>query len=185
MRTIAIVASVAAALGAGAVASSAQDRTLEPSTAPGAALAAECARPLPAPAGGAPATFLKLEGIQGESKAAGHLDESEVDTFRIGAAAPGGHRPLVLGKPYDKASPQVLQRLVSGTTIPKVVLTQRKAAGVFVKYTFTGVTAIDVEHTGRVAANSDRMCLAFAQGEVEYRPVESDGTLGLPVKAQF
>jgi type VI protein secretion system component Hcp len=150
-----------------------------------AALAAACARELPAPGSGAPATFVKLDGIVGESKAAGHLEESEVDAFRIGFAAPGRPRPLVLGKPYDKTSQQVLQRLLSGTPIAKVVLTQQKAAGVFLKYTLTGVTAIDLEHTGRVAANSDRLCLAFAQGEVEYRPTDSDGTLGAPVKTQF
>ena len=173
MRTITILASVAAALGAGAVVSNAQDRA---PAALDAALAAECARELPAPAAGAPATFVKLDGIAGESA---------VDTFRIGFAAPGGARPLVLGKPYDKATQPVLQRLLSGTPIAKVVLTQQKAAGVFLKYTLTGVTAIDVEHTGRVAANSDRICLAFTQGEVEYRPTNPDGTLGAPVKTQF
>jgi type VI protein secretion system component Hcp len=186
MRTVAVLACVAAALGAGAVASSAQDsRDVGSAPTLDAALAAECARPLPAPATGAPAALLEFEGIQGESTAAGHLDESEAETFRIGAAAPGGHGPLVLGKPYDKASPQVHERLVSGTTIPKVVLTQQKSAGVFLKYRLTGVNVIDVEHTGRVAANTDRVCLSFDQGEVEYRPLNNDGTLGLPAKQQF
>jgi hypothetical protein len=44
---------------------------------------------------------------------------------------------------------------------------------------------IDVEHTGRVAANTERLCLAFESGEVEYRTVDVDGTLGLPVKTEF
>jgi type VI protein secretion system component Hcp len=69
--------------------------------------------------------------------------------------------------------------------IPKLTLTQQKSAGVFLKYTLTNVTAIDAEHTGRAAANADRLCLAYEAGEVEYRTTNADGTLGLPVKAQF
>jgi hypothetical protein len=38
-----------------------------------------------------------------------------VEQFRI---APGAHRPAVLGKALDKASPQLLARLVQGTDIP-------------------------------------------------------------------
>jgi type VI protein secretion system component Hcp len=183
---LAVAASVVAALGAGAVASSAQS---SPEPREGAAsvdtLAAECARPLPTPTAGTPASFVKFDGILGESKAPGHVGESEVDQFRFGAGTPGGPRPLVLGKPYDKASPQVLARLVSGGVIPKVTLSQRKAAGVFLKYTLTNVTAIDVEHTGRAGANADRLCLAFEGGDVEYRTVNTDGTLGAPVKTEF
>lgn len=116
----------------------------------------------------------------------GHLNESEIDNnFRIGAAAPGGHRPLVLGKPYDKASPLLLQRVASGAPISKLVISQQKSAGVFLKYTLSDVTVVDVEHTGRAAANAERICLAFTQGEVEYRTTSLDGSLGAPVKTQF
>ena len=85
MRAFMIVASVAAALGAGAVASSAQSPR-DPAPAPALAVAG-CEGALPAPA--PPATVVKFDGIAGEFA---------VDQFRIGAAAPGGHRPLVLGQ---------------------------------------------------------------------------------------
>ena len=146
MRAFMIVASVAAALGAGAVASSAQSPR-DPAPAPALAVAG-CEGALPAPA--PPATVVKFDGIAGEFA---------VDQFRIGAAAPGGHRPLVLGKPLDKASPQLLARLVAGTHIPKLTVVQPK-----LKYTLTDVTVVDVEHTGRVAANSDRVCLDLRAG---------------------
>ena len=85
-------------------------RSLEPVpvVADTGALAAECARPLPNPVSGTPATFLRLDGIKGESTNHQHWQESEVDQFRIGFGAPGGRRPLVLTKPYDKASPLLL-----------------------------------------------------------------------------
>jgi type VI protein secretion system component Hcp len=186
-RLLAVAASVVAALGAGAVASSAQSppEPREPAASVDA-LAAECARPLPAPSGAAPATFLKLDGIQGESKNHQHLNESPVDQFRFGAAAPGGPRPLVIGKPYDKASPQLLHRLVAGTKIPSLILSQRNAAGVYLRYSLKGVSVLDVEHTGRVAAGVERLCLSFDSGQVEYRTVNADGSLsGVPVKTQF
>ena len=169
MRALAITASVAAALGAGAVASSAQSG--RPDAAVDPALAAECARALPAPADGTPATGVKFDGIAGESV---------VEQFRIGAATPGGHRPLVLGKPFDKATPQLLARLVSGAHIPTLTLSQPK-----LKYTLTDVKVVDVEHTGRVAANSDRICVTYAQGVMEFVPSNPDGSTGAPVKTQF
>ena len=167
MRALVIAASVAAALGAGAVASSAQ----APRDPAPALATAGCEGTLPAPAAGTPATVVKFEGIAGEFA---------VDQFRIGAAAPGGHRPLVLGKPLDKASPQLLARLVAGTHVPKLTLVQPR-----LKYTLTDVTVVDVEHTGRVAANRDRVCLTYAQGEMEYTPENQDGSSGPPVKTQF
>ena len=169
MRGLVIAASVAAALGAGAVASSAQSPR-DPAPAPALAIAG-CEGALPAPAAGTPATVVKFDGIAGEFA---------VDQFRIGAAAPGGHRPLVLGKPLDKASPQLLARLVAGTLIPKLTVVQPK-----LKYTLTDVTVVDVEHTGRVAANSDRVCLTYAHGELEYTPENPNGSSGPPIKTQF
>lgn len=167
MRALLIAASVAAALGAGAVASDAQSPR---DPAPALALAG-CDGALPAPTAGTPATAVKFDGIAGDFA---------VDQFRIGAGTPGGHRPLVLGKPIDKASPQLLARLVAGMHIPKLTLTQPK-----LKYTLTDVTVVDVEHTGRVAANGDRVCLTYAQGEIEYTPENPNGSPGAPVKAQF
>ena len=91
----------------------------------------------------------------------------------------------MLAKPYDKASPLLLPRLVSGTTIKQLIVSQHKTAGVFLNYSLNDVTVIDVEHTGRVAANTDRLCLAFESGEVEYRPSTPTARSALPVKTQF
>jgi type VI secretion system secreted protein Hcp len=178
---LALTAAVVAALGAGAVTSSAQT---EPPADTGA-LAADCARPLPNPLNGTPATFLRLDGIKGESTNHQHWQESEVDQFRIGFGTPGGRRPLVLTKPYDKASPQLLARQLSGTPIRQLVLSQRKTAGVFLRYVLNDVTVLDVEHTGRVTVGGERLCLAFESGEVEYRTVNADGSLSLAGRTQF
>ncbi len=186
---LALTAAVFAALGAGAVASSAQTTAASEPVPVGAdtgALAAECARPLPNPVAGTPATFLRLDGIKGESTNHQHWQESEVDQFRIGVGTPGGRRPLVLTKPYDKASPLLLARLVSGAKIKQLIVSQRKAAGVFLRYSLNDVTVIDVEHTGRVATGTERLCLAFESGEVDYRTINADGSVsGVPIKTRF
>ena len=120
-RTLAVALSVTAALGAGAVMSAAQSSPAP--TLPG--VPPECTTPLPNPAGGQPATFLKVQGLQGES---------EVDSFRFGASKPGDTGPLaprtfVIGKAFDKASPQLLTRLANGQHISSVVDHAEQAGG--------------------------------------------------------
>ncbi len=183
--TLMVAAAVTAALGAGAVVSAAQSPS--PPTSP-TALAEECARTLPTPAADAPPTFLKVQGITGESRAAAHVGESEVDSFRFGAAGGGGTarphaRTMVIGKAFDSASPALLTRLATGAHIGTVVVSQDKPAGTFLKYTLTDVQVADYEHVGRVARNADRLCLTFATAEVEYKPQRPDGSFGVPVKA--
>ena len=66
--------------------------------------------------------FLKIEGIEGESRAAGHEDEIEVLAWSWGIANPPSHggqdpdghehrvvRDLVIRKAYDKASPKLFR----------------------------------------------------------------------------
>jgi hypothetical protein len=155
LRLFILIFAVPAALLAGAVVSIAQSPHVPPPAATG------CDGALPS---GAPATTVKFDGIAGDHA---------VEHFRI---TPGGSRPLLLGKAIDKASPQLVARLVSGAHIPKLTLAQAK-----VKYTLTDITVLEVEHSGR----GDRVCLGYAQGELEYVPDNPNGSPGAPVKAQF
>ena len=92
----------------------------------------------------------------------------------------------MLTKPYDKASPLLLARLVSGAKIKQLIVSQRKAAGVFLRYSLNDVTVIDVERTRTVATGTERLCLAFDSGEVDYRTINADGSVsGVPIKTQF
>ena len=78
------------------------------------ALAAECARPLPNPVTGAAGTFLRLDGIKGESTNHQHGQESEVDTVPDRRRRAGRRAARSCSaKPFDKASPLLLARLVS------------------------------------------------------------------------
>ena len=88
----------------------------------------------------------------------------------------------MIGKTFDKASPQLLTRLANGQHIASVVLTQNKPAGTFLRYTLSDVQIVDYEHTGRVARNAERICLQFDKAEIEYLPQLADGSLGAAVR---
>ena len=72
---------------------------------------------------------------------------------------------------------------VTGQHIPSVGLSQENAAGQFQRITLIDVQVIDHQQTGRVRANGEKLCLKFANAEVDYRPTLADGTLGPAVKA--
>src|SRR5258707_14311117 len=97
--------------------------------------------------------FLKLEGIQGESKDSKDQDEIEIGSFSFGATQSGSFSAMGGGGsgkvsmqdfhftiPTQKASPKLLLACATGNHIPKAILTCRKAGREnheFLKYTFS------------------------------------------------
>ena len=83
--------------------------------------------------------FLKIDGIQGESKDAKHANEIDVDAFSWGETnvvsnAGGGRgagkvamQDFHFTKRLDTASPMLFLACASGKHFPKAVLTARKA----------------------------------------------------------
>ncbi len=76
----------------------------------------------PAPTHAALDAFLKIEGVEGESREPAHEDEIEIYSWSWGASNPGRHggqapdghenrvvRPFVFRKAYDKASPKLFR----------------------------------------------------------------------------
>src|SRR3954469_18110213 len=77
------------------------------------------------------ASFVKIDGIPGESTDARHPAESDIQTFHIkatnnaGTAGGGAGGKVEFGaaeftKSYDKSSPQLLQKVANGTHIATV-----------------------------------------------------------------
>ena len=109
--------------------------------------------------------YLKIEGIPGESTAAGYEDQIEVVSFSHGvqqevsitASSAGGatvgrsnHHDFSITKETDKATPVLLQRCCQGTHIPAVTLTLVRAGGEkkvpFMVYTMTNVLISSVSY---------------------------------------
>jgi len=143
--------------------------------------------------------FLKLTGVKGESTDEKHKDEIDVLSWswgtstgtgktKRGTIAPQCIQDLALTKHVDSASPQLIMLGVKGEIAKEGILTMRKAGEKFsqefltLKMTDVMVTSYQ---TGGVAGNEsqlmDQVVLTFSSISGEYRPQNSDGSLGQAV----
>jgi len=149
--------------------------------------------------------FLKIDGIQGESQDSKHKDEIEVLSWSWGGTQ-GSHglgsgagarasRPCIkdftITKFVDKASPTLAAATVTGTLLPKAVLTVRKAGGTQQEYLTFELKSVLVSSysTGGVSsgegAPTEQVSLNFSSLSYEYKPQKDDGSVGAPVRAMI
>jgi type VI secretion system secreted protein Hcp len=137
--------------------------------------------------------FLKIDGIQGESKADGHMDEIDILSFSWGAtqsgtfAAGGGggagkvsmqdfHFTMV----HNKASPALFLACAQGDHIKNAILTCRKEQQEFMTVTMSDVLVSSFQTGGSGAGDvlpTDQISLNFATIEVEYKEFDATGKL--------
>ena len=149
--------------------------------------------------------FLKIDGIDGESTDAKHKNEIAILSYAWGeeahmapaggtGGAGGGAGKIAMqdfhfSMPVNKASPKLFLACAKGEHIKDAVLTVRHPGASpteFLKWRFTDVLISSYHTSGDVATGAlpaDHVSLKFSKIEVEYRPVQPDGTLGTPVKA--
>src|SRR5262249_43004206 len=131
--------------------------------------------------------FLKIDGIAGESHDDKHKGEIDVESWtwgetNLGNAPQGGG--LGAGKvamqdfhfvvKVSKATPQLLEAVLTGLHFPTAVLTCRKAGGKqeeFLKYTFTNlmVTSVVERQTQHDSFPRQEFSLNFHKVECEYK----------------
>jgi type VI secretion system secreted protein Hcp len=144
--------------------------------------------------------FLKIEGIEGESKDARHKNEIEIESFswgetNSGGAARGGGggagkvsmQDLLVMTQTSKASPQLLLACASGQHFKSATLTLRKSGKdqqEFLVYKLTDVRVSSYQTGGSAGSDApnDSAALNFARIEVEYRPQGATGKPEQPVK---
>ena len=138
--------------------------------------------------------FLKLDGIDGESKDEKHQKEIDVETFSWGATQRGELGQRKSGKiamadfhftmAASKASPQLMQYCAYGKPISKAVLTIRKAGKEqqeYMKVTLTDVMISSYQTDGQAGANTipkEQISLNFAKIEIVYQEQLESGQLG-------
>ena len=138
--------------------------------------------------------FLKIDGIQGESKADKHKDEIDIESFSWGetqsgtfAAGGGGGAGKVSMQDFhfsmlvNKASPPLFLACAQGDHIKNATLTCRKAGKdqqEFLKITMSDVlvSSFQIGGTGGVVP-TDQISLNFAKIEVEYEEQDATGKL--------
>jgi|SRR5215467_3296223 len=140
--------------------------------------------------------FLKIDGIQGESKADKHKDEIDIESFSWGAtqsgtfaAGGGGGAGKVSMQDFhftmyqNKASPALMLACAQGDHIKHAILTCRKAGKdqqEFLKVTMSDVLVSSYQTGGSGGGDvlpTDQISLNFAKIEHEYKEQDNTGKL--------
>lgn len=149
--------------------------------------------------------FLKLEGIEGESKVTGHEKEINIYSFSWGVSNPasigvgggGGAGKATLSsfnvmKATDKASPSLFLACATGKHFPKATVTLRKAGGTQLKYLiydFEDIFIESVQWSGSSGGDdrpTESLSFAFGKVEISYQPQNEKGLAeGKPVRATY
>jgi type VI secretion system secreted protein Hcp len=147
-------------------------------------------------------SFLKLDGVTGESQKENHAGEIELMSFSWGAANPssmgGGTgsgsgkvtvQDFSIVKRTDSASPVLFQKCCDGTTFATATVTLQKSAGdspiQYLVYNFTNVYVTSVQWSGSGGGGDDspmESCsFTFETCSIDYTPQNDDGSAGSPV----
>src|SRR5215468_2378797 len=144
------------------------------------------------PAVAAVDTFLKLDGIKGESLDDKHKDEIDVLSWSWGSNGagmdakgkllPACSSTLTITKLVDKASPKLFQTALTGNTISSATLTARRTsqAGaapqeyLFVDLTNVLVTTVSDGGGGGGGGASESLSLSFTGATIRYLPMKPD-----------
>lgn len=145
--------------------------------------------------------FLKIDGIEGESRDDKHKNEIELLSFSFGASQPGSSgfgggagvgkvqvQDFHFSKYYDKSSPKLFEACATGKHDAKLVLTCRKAGGAqqeYLKVTLSEaiISSIQDSGTGGETLPTENVTVNFSKIEIEYKPQDEKGNLGGVVKA--
>jgi type VI secretion system secreted protein Hcp len=146
--------------------------------------------------------FLKIDGVEGESKDKKHGKEVEIESWSFGATQTGSMGTGLGGgsgkvqlqdfhfvMKANKASPKLFEACATGKHFGSAILTCRKAGGEqeeFLKYTFTDILVSSYQTGGAGSSDvipMDQISINFTKIEVEYKEQTEKGTLGGSVKA--
>jgi type VI secretion system secreted protein Hcp len=144
--------------------------------------------------------FLKIDGIQGESRDAKHKGEIDLEAFswgevntgsRAGGSGSGAGKvdvqDLQVVMKMNKASPLLFLSCATGQHLKQAILTARKAGKAqleFLVFKFTDLLVSSYQTGGTTDVEpTDHLSFNFSRIEVEYRSQKPDGSLDTPVKA--
>ena len=147
--------------------------------------------------------FLKISGIDGESKDDQHKDEIELISINWGATQSGtsgygggagagrvSMENVDVVKKFDKASPKLMLACCNGKHIPDAVVTIRKAGEeqqeyMKIKLNDVIVTSVTAGGSGEDEIPIENVSFDYGKIEVEYSEQDEKGQLKGVVKAHW
>jgi type VI secretion system secreted protein Hcp len=148
--------------------------------------------------------FLKITGIEGESKDSKHKNEIEIQNWSFGhtqtgteSSGGGGGAGKVLAGDFhftmkvSKASPKLFLACATGEHFKTAIVVARKAGKEqqeYLKWTFTDLLVTSFQTGGSSGGDVlpiDQVSMNFAKLEVEYKEQNEDGSLGGATKAGY
>jgi type VI secretion system secreted protein Hcp len=148
--------------------------------------------------------YLKLDGVDGESKQKGFEGQIDLESWSWGASQSGTHgsgggggagkasfQDMHFVMKINKASPKLMLACATGEHIKSGLLTARKAGGTqqeFLKIKLTDVLVSSYQTGGSGHGDivpTDQISLNYSKIEVEYKEQKPDGTLGGAIKAGY
>jgi len=148
--------------------------------------------------------FLKITGVDGESKDSKHKGEIEILSWQFGhqqmgseGSGGGGGAGKVLAGDFSfimkvsKASPKLFLACATGEHYKTAVVVARKAGKEqqeYLKWTFTDLLVTSFHTSGSGGSDvlpTDSVSMNFAKLEVEYKEQNEDGSLGGATKAGY
>jgi type VI secretion system secreted protein Hcp len=146
--------------------------------------------------------FLKIDGVDGESKDAKHKNEIDIESWSWGAVQSGtpqsggggGGAGKVSMQDFHfvmrltKASPKLMLACANGKHIKMATLTARKAGKTqqeYLTFKFSDVLVSSYQTGGAEGGDDtpiEQVSLNFSKVEMSYREQKPDGTLGTETK---
>ena len=144
--------------------------------------------------------FLKIDGIDGESKAQNaekwiqlqswSWGETNAGSMAVGGGGGSGKvamQDFHFVMPVSTATPKLILACATGQHINKAILACRKAGGTqgeYLTYTFEDIMIASYQTSGSDSP-TDQCSLNFTKIKVEYREQSAKGTLGGPITANY
>lgn len=143
--------------------------------------------------------FLKLDGVNGESKDKVHTKEIDVlawswgmsnsGSAHVGSGAGSGKvsvQDLCVSKYVDCSSPNLMLACCSGTHYKDALLTVRKAGGTpveYIKVKMETVLVSGITSGGSLAEDrlTENLILNFAKVSMDYTPQDAKGAAGTAI----
>jgi|SRR5205823_3592146 len=147
-----------------------------------------------------PDMFMKLDGIDGESKDASHSGEIDVLSVSFGMSNAGSFgmgsgggvgkvsiQDLVFTKLVDKATPTLMLKCATGDHIDKATLTVRKAGGTALEFYTIELDKVFITSLTNGGSNgggdglTENVSLNFATVTINYTPQDDTGSAGTAI----